>query len=574
MSATRVQRALRMGRTVRHLKPAQVAHRIRLRAQRAVLARVSEPLLTRLTPRPLWAPGWPDGYVPIDARLAEGCPSPETNAQEMFTFIGESRRLGSDWTQADASQLWRYHLHYFEWAWAFAAHRDQDWARQAFAALWHSWRRSTPLARGDAWSPYVASLRSWVLCGVHRRLVSGTDLEDQVLTQLGAHAALVRTHLELDVGGNHLVKNLKALMGLGVFLADDHLLDLAARHLERQLTVQVLDDGAHFERSPGYHCQVLGDLLDLEVLLAAAGCPPVTGVEKAISGMRQWLGSMLLPDGDVPLFNDCTLVGRRRLALLRPTAPPPGPLTVLQPSGFVVMRPDERVHLVADVGPPCPPGLPAHAHADCLSFELSLDGRRVIVDTGTSTYGSGERRAYERATRSHNTLEIDGSDQTEVWGAFRAGHRAEATLEAATSRDGLVEVTASHDGYRRLPGRPRHRRTWRVRPNLVEIVDEVDGDGRHRIASRLYIAGEDVLRLTPGVVHVGPLTVIADNGVDLSLVPAQVATGFGQRREAAAIVMSCEANLPLVLQTRLQLSRSLPGQSPTDAPIDERAGTP
>ena len=75
------------------------------------------------------------------------------------------------------------------------------------------------------------------------------------------------------MGGNHLVKNLKALVGLGVFLGDDRLVAHAASHLERQIGVQVLADGGHYERSPSYHCQVLGDLIDVAGLLAAAGRP-------------------------------------------------------------------------------------------------------------------------------------------------------------------------------------------------------------------------------------------------------------------------------------------------------------
>ena len=90
------------------------------------------------------------------------------------------------------------------------------------------------------------------------------------------------------------------------------------------MAVQVLPDGGHYERSPSYHCQVLGDLIDVGALLEAAGFPPVDGLDDTVDAMRRWLGAMLLPDGDVPLFNDCTLVGKERLAVLAP-APPAGP---------------------------------------------------------------------------------------------------------------------------------------------------------------------------------------------------------------------------------------------------------
>ena len=78
------------------------------------------------------------------------------------------------------------------------------------------------------------------------------------LASLSAHAGFLRRHLETDVGGNHLIKNLKALAGLAVFFADDGLLDRALDRLTGQLAVQVLPDGGHYERAPAYHCQVLG----------------------------------------------------------------------------------------------------------------------------------------------------------------------------------------------------------------------------------------------------------------------------------------------------------------------------
>jgi hypothetical protein len=111
-----------------------------------------------------------------------------------------------------------------------------------------------------------------------------------------------------------------------------------------------------------------------------------------------------------------------------------------------------------------------------------------VVDTGTSTYEAGPRRAYERSTAAHNTVEIDEQDQTEVWGIFRAARRARGTLELVATNGSTVEVVASHDGYRRLPGSPVHRRRWRISPGLVEITDAISGVGTHRVVSRLHVA--------------------------------------------------------------------------------------
>ncbi len=553
---------LLLAHTVRHLRPAQVAHRVRLRSQRLVAGHLPQSVVDRARGDAdgagAAAPGWPASFVPLDARWHEGYPSPAANAEGRFRFLADEREVGDGWSPEDAPQLWLYHLHYFEWAWTFAAHPDAEWARDAFASRWRSWTHATHFGRGDAWSAYVVSLRAWSLCGVHSRLVAGTPVDADVVGHLRLATAFLRRSLELDVGGNHLVKNLKALVGLGVFLGDDGLVRRSSRRLAQQVGVQVLADGGHFERSPSYHCQVLGDLIDVGQLLATTGHPPVDGLDEAVSGMRRWLGAMLLPDGDVPLFNDCTLVGRERLALLEPAPRPDERLVVLQPSGYVVMCPGPRLHLVADVGPPCPPELPAHAHADCLSFELAVDGLRTVVHTGTSTYAPGERRQFERSTRAHNTVEVDGADQSEVWGTFRVARRARPTLHRAVGDgDGPIEVTASHDGYRRLEGRPVHTRTWRVTADEVEIVDRVDGEGLHQVAVRVHLADAG-----------GPLAAWCGgrNRIEKTDLPVPLARGFGALEPGQAVEWRVEGPLPIELQTRLQLrpaSSDGPGSAST-----------
>lgn len=497
--------------------------------------------------------------MPLDGVQGTGYPSAAENAQGIFEFIGERLSLGvaAQWEPHEASQLWRYHLHYMEWAWSFAAEPDREWARAQFGKLWRSWRRGTVFGRWDAWSPYVVSLRAWVLCGVYRQLVAGGPDEEEYLADLARHAAFLRANLEQDVGGNHLIKNLKGLLGTAVFLQDQKKEQMALRKLGRQLELQVLADGGHFERSPSYHCQVLSDLIDMQGLLDAAGRPPIGALHDSITRMRDWLGAMLLPDGDVPLFNDCTLVGKERLGLLGPTQVDAAPLTLLADSGYVVMRPSPRVHIIADVGPPCPRELPAHAHADCLSFVMSVDGRRFLVDTGTSTYRAGWIRDHERSTRAHNTVQIGGVDQTEVWGSFRAARRANPRLEMATQHDDELQVSASHDGYERLPGQPRHRRTWLGTSDSLIIVDEIVGGQEHPAVSRLHLAPD--VTATPaesGTAFEAAGCVLTFDGGPVELirpehswpVEAWSASDFGERSPVAVIVHRA----PVGPQARLQ----------------------
>jgi len=211
-----------LARTVVRLRPAQVAQWVRLRTLRTAERRWPELVTRSLAPPTGVTPGWPAAFSPLDAPFDHGDAAEIT--QGRFRFLGEVRSLGepADWHQQGASRLWRFHLHYVEWAWALAQAPDRASARASFARLWRSWRTSIKPAQGDAWSPYVASLRVWVLCGVFDALVKRSEIESDYVGQISWHAGHVQSHLELDVGGNHLLKNVKALIGAGVFLAWKH----------------------------------------------------------------------------------------------------------------------------------------------------------------------------------------------------------------------------------------------------------------------------------------------------------------------------------------------------------------
>ena len=563
-----LERAGLYGRTVVHLRPAQLAHRVRLRAQQEALRRWPDRFEQRWTPPARPPAGVPSAFLAVDASAPPACGTFTDLAEGRFRFLDEEVALGDPpaWDPPDASQLWLYHHHYWEWAWTLAAHPDRDAARRVFARQLTSWLEATRFGRWNAWAPYPTSLRAWVFVNVYEDLALGGPADQPLLAEIRRHAGFVRHNLELDVGGNHLIKNLKALVGLGVFLGDDDLTSLATQHLVAQLPIQVLPDGGHFELSPSYHGQVLGDLVDIAELLAAARAPAVPGLDDAITRMRRWLGLMLLPDGDVAVFNDGERLGRTRLAALRPGPPAAEPLTVLADSGYVVIRPNDRLHLVVDVGAPCPADLPAHAQADCLGFELSIDGQRVVVDPGTSVYGSGPQRAWERSTRAHSTIEVDGIDQTEVWGAFRAGRLARATLERAeVAADGVI-VSASHDGYRHLPGAPVHRRRWTASGSVVQIDDEVVGDGVHDLRHHLLVCGTATVAEETHTSDT--ITVTGPTDATQTWVDARYATGFGQFHPARSLVTTALSPLPATFTTRIEAA-PLPGgaSGPVDPPM-------
>lgn len=579
-----------LARTAAHLQPSQVTQRARLRAQRIALG-CFPPARNRLMtgPDPARAAGWPARFSPLDAGLWRNWPEFRLLRQGRIDLLGMTRTLAmpasladddgqddpsdgdwaeahwtrtdwdeANWEQADAPALWRFHLHYWDWAWRLASEPDRADARAWFGAMWSSWHAKVRAGRGDAWLPYPAALRAWSYCGLHRDLVAGSPIEDPFVASLSAHAGFLRRHLETDVGGNHLIKDLKALAGLAVFFGDGRQLAHALDRLTTQLAVQVLPDGGHYERAPAYHCQVLADLIDVAELVRSAGQEPGPELADAISRMRHWLGCVLAPDGQVPLLNDGYPVSAELIAALRPPLLPADPLLVLPDTGLVRAAAGSW-RLLADVGAPCPEELPAHAHADTLTCLVQVGGVPLLVDTGTSTYAPGPVRDYERSTAAHNTLEVDGADSTEVWGAFRAARRARVTdVATCTAHGGVLTIEAVHDGYRRLPGRPMHRRRWLLTEAGLRVEDYVTGRGRHVLMLRWHLAPGSGLRLAgAGAVVTTPagefrVIVSATGPVTLGAGTGPLATGFGRTVVAPMLACRVEAALPVQISTSWQ----------------------
>jgi len=590
-------------RTAARLRPAQVSARARLRGQRWALGHV--PTVRRWLmagPDPAGADGWPAGFTPADAALWADWPGLAGLQGGHLDLLGQIRRIispapgsaatapdnpadadtagtcwremdwaGTDWAQADEPLLWRFHLHYWDWAWALvpgpAAAAPPD-SREWFAALWRSWQAAVAGGRGEAWWPYPASLRAWSWCGLHRPLVAGTPIEGAFTASLAAHAGFLRRHLETDVGGNHLIKNLKALAGLAMFFGDDRLLARALRRLHRQLAVQVLADGGHYERAPAYHCQVLADLIDVAGLLTSAGREPAAELTEAISRMRRWLGCVLTPTGKVPLLNDGYPVDDTLVRLLEPGPVPGDPLTVLPDTGLARMA-SGRWQVLADIGPPCPGTLPGHAHADTLSCLVFMDGLPLMVDTGTSGYAPGPVRMYERSTAAHNALVVDGADSTQVWGAFRAARLARVSGVTTEADGSILAVEAEHDGFTQRPGRPRHRRRWTLTCSGLRIDDLVTGRGQHEVTIYWHLAPGSALRLVPGgvvaITEAGEfrIGVFGPENLLLSVESAPVAMGFG--RTVMAPMLACRVDTLLPVRLSTQLRRSAESQRASTA---------
>jgi uncharacterized heparinase superfamily protein len=403
-------------------------------------------------------------------------------APDVFRFLAVERRCSSaaDWHPPGAEKLWIYNLHYF----------DDLNAREAPGRhQWHDdflrrWVAENPPGRGNGWEPYPVSRRivNWV-----KWVAAGSTLPSACHASLAVQARWLARRLEYHLLGNHLLANAKALIHAGLHFDGSEAEAWFTRGLElfdEQLHAQLLADGGHFELSPMYHAAVMEDILDLVNILQAHGRQVPPAWVASAASMRRWLAVMSHPDKEIGFFNDAAFGGAAnageldayaaRLGLQSAAIALDAPVIALESSGYVRLAVG-AAQVLCDCAPVGPDWLPGHAHADTLSFELSLAGQRVLVNSGTSRYGASAERQRERATAAHNTVVVDGMDSSEVWGGFRVARRARARFRLVAAGIPAI-LEASHDGYRRLPGRNEHQRRWVLDHGSLEISDHVSGN--------------------------------------------------------------------------------------------------
>lgn len=466
--------------TIRYLKPIQVYYRVWIWFYRPIFI----PLVQEYSLR-----------KPVHNWVALFWSNQSNIEPFTFTFLNKTHTLPSvgGWDNQGLEKLWLYNLHYFN---------DLNFSNslnhnQRHEKLISRWLKENPRGRGVGWESYPTSLRivNWV-----KWLMAGNKPVDGMLDSLVIQANWLSQRLEWHLLGNHLFANAKALVFAAHFFNSSEStkwLRIGLDIIEKQLPEQVLPDGGHFERSTMYHSIFLEDVLDLlhltRVYPSLVPNKVVDIFHDVSRKMLSWLHTMSHPDGEISFFNDATFGVAKKFKDLKSYATFLGisitlnqardivsncelnesiEVKSLSDSGYISLSHGNGVALL-DVAPVGPNYLPGHAHADTLSFELSVFGQRVVVNAGTSCYGVSQNRLLERSTKSHSTVEVFGENSSEVWGGFRVARRARPFNLSILCGVNNVVVTCSHDGYERLSKGIIHSRCWVMEPDALKVTDVV-----------------------------------------------------------------------------------------------------
>jgi hypothetical protein len=434
---------------------------------------------------------------------------------------------------------------------AYRASGDCRYAETAVRQM-ESWMNQCPFGKGMNWrSPLELAIRLinwvWALDLIRESGLVKGEFRERVLHSVYLHLwEITRKYSRGSSANNHLIGE-----AAGVFIGSSYFRNLpdTSRWIEeshailsREIEEQTYADGLCREQAMGYHLFVLQFFLYAGIVGQRAGREFPASYWARIEKMMEFLGA-LIEGGPLPMFGDAD--DGYVLDLGNPCGDPLGLLStgavmfsrkdfaalsngyaeqtiwLLGPSsksrfdslkerqneellrshefpgsGYYLLQcgkkeDESRISVFFDCGELGFRSIAAHGHADALSFTLRVSGEDVFVDPGTYDYFTyPEWRKYFRSTRAHNTVEVDGVDQSVILGPFIWGKRAASRCLRWEHGDETAIVVGEHDGYQRLDDPVTHRRSIELNSvdRLVTVRDFLKSEGAHKVAILFHLS--------------------------------------------------------------------------------------
>ncbi|MFH8655243.1 alginate lyase family protein [Streptomyces afghaniensis] len=431
----------------------------------------------------------------------------------------------------DIKQIWEPSRHQYltVLAAAYAITGDERYAQRVAEHL-RSWWAANPPLRGVHWISGIElgiRLLSWVWI---RRLLDGWpgaaglfEGNPVAVSQIWHHQRwLAAFPSRGSSANNHVIAEaagqFAAACAFGWFPSSGRWRADALRSLERHLRGNTFGSGLNRELATEYHGLVLELGLAAVAEADAAGVPVPDSIRLVLLRMTDALAAVvdsrlrpprqgdaddghglvldgagterwgsLLATGDAvfgrlgwwPEVTGTDVRTPLLAALIKPTEPavtrPASRPAHFADAGMTILRGPGEIWCRCDGGPHGFLSIAAHAHADALSVEVRHDGVDVLADPGTYCYhGQPAWRQYFRSTLGHNTLQLDGGDQSVSGGPFLwTRHARSRVLAVDTSHEGVARWCAEHDGYQRSVHRRRVELT--AASQELRVVDEVRG---------------------------------------------------------------------------------------------------
>jgi len=448
---------------------------------------------------------------------------------------------------SDIKYVWEPSRHQHLSALAFAANGEQH-ADYIVRSL-DSWLHANPYLYGVHWTSSLElaeRLISWALLypRIADHVASDEKFRRRWLDSIYQHLARISRKLSLySSANNHLVGELVGLF-VGALCFNfwpqcGEWRNLAQESLEREIGLQVGEDGVNREQAMSYHLFTMELFLLAFIIGRNTKSPFSAAYGQRLQAMAGFLDAVATSSGDLPWYGDSddargfvlsedesalevamqlagllfaepqwlrfskkatpaarALVPDLLADLDRVTLRSAKPRDLFPDAGLACVRSDDdSACLLMDFGPLGFTSIAAHGHADALSLWLAIGDEYFLVDSGTYAYHShAEWRTYFRSTAAHNTARVDGRDQSEMAGRFLWSAKATARLLRFENSE-RVTIEAEHDGYTRLQNPVTHRRNVgfdRTNGN-VSIEDSFQCGGRHEVELFFHMHEEAVV---------------------------------------------------------------------------------
>jgi hypothetical protein len=440
----------------------------------------------------------------------------------------------------DSKVTWELnrHQHLVTLAKAFRLTGRKEFVAELFCQ-WEHWHRENPYPIGINWvSSLEVSFRSLSWLWVYFLLSGSSTMPAEFHSELRRKLAVSGRHIESYLStyfspNTHLLGEATALFFIGTLLPELRQSGRWQRRgwqiLQLEAERQVREDGLHFEQSIYYHVYALDCFLHAFVLaslnglaipaqwsrtlermleglcaLGRSGPAPRLGDDdggRLFDGQRnRWehlldplaTGAVIFNRGDFKSaargLREETLwllgeAGAADFDRLQTVSAEPSS-TALRSSGLYLMNtPELDRQLVIDAGPQGA-DTAGHGHADALSITANVRGVPLLIDPGTFEYvGSDlmERNRF-RGTKAHNTMLVDGLDQSEPKGPFSWSSLPNVRAERWINGETFDLFVGSHDGYTRLADPVVHRRSvFSLKSDFWLVRDQALGQGKHQL---------------------------------------------------------------------------------------------
>lgn len=497
-----------------------------------------------------------------------------------------------------AAALWR------------AEGRAED--RDFTIAVLTSWLEANPPFQGVNWSSGIElALRIVNILAAVSLLGAETldqKLRDRIASSLQAHLFwLTRYPSRFSSANNHLIAELAASYVLGRLMPSLDGAPAAADHgwagLMDESLRQILPDGVGAEQSPTYTCFTLEWILIAIAVARQVGDVVPQPVLDRLAKAGTVLNWLMDAGGQVPRIGDddegrVLLSGAAResdyVALIlsslaatlgRPDLAPPKDRAHLRQlwtgraearsqahdgavffddGGYSVLRhkvAGRDSMMVMDHGPLGYLSIAAHGHADALSICWHLDDQPVFIDPGTYLYHSGgSERDRFRGTSVHNTLCLDGKDQSDISGAFNWSRKAKAWRVPVDPATESLSVEGAHDGYKPL-GVIHHRKLTLSGQDSYIISDWLEGlpNNTKMTATLSWLLAPEVFAQQEGTKSIlyknrkkfAEITAFIEGrtntgekvDVPLSLISRELSPSFGVKMKSTGIVAKLPARV-------------------------------